>query len=321
MAPFASLPQEIVDIFVDELAVLCGAGANGSGYIDVRQHHVVKENLRRCMQVSRFFRTRARRHLFSDVTLVIELNQTSSKSSRDFRILLDGDPSLAKAVSSLRIDFIYYRRPFKFPSEPVDSKTLGRGSSHLLTAKDRHLPSILGKLRSLRMLGLASLHPSDTCLAFDPPIQAAIFKLHEYPLIETVELSGNNLSLPIEFVSRWKTLKSAIIHGSPFIRSIIDENFYQDTPRFVVPRYIKDRKFAQVKSLFLKFGSLSFSIADEEGFLHHLADLKAEIHRPFDWRWLWEVMQMRCTTLKTVFIRNLFCGSLHSKFVVFYTVF
>ena len=307
MAPFASLPQEIVDTFVDELAVLSEAGASGSG----DNAHVVKGNLRSCMQVSRLFRTRARRHLFSDVTLVVRVNQASTKSSRDFRILLDGDPSLAKEVSSLKIDLMDY------PSEPVNSKILAQSSPNL-TVKDRHLPSILGKLRSLRMLGLASLHPTDASLAFNPPIQAAIFKLHEYPLIETVELSGNNLSLPIEFVSRWTTLKSVIIHGSPFIRPIIRDNLYRDTPRFPVPRYIKDRKFPQVKSLFLRFGSLSFSIADEEGFLRHLSDLKAEIHRPFDWRWLWEVMQMRCTTLKTVFIRNLLCGSLPSKFIPFF---
>jgi len=109
MAPFASLPQEIVDTFVDELAVLSEAGASGSGY-----NAQVKGNLR-CMQVSR---TRARRHLFSDVTLVVRVNQASTKSSRNFRILLDSDPSLAKEVSSLKIDLMDY------PSEPVNSKIL-----------------------------------------------------------------------------------------------------------------------------------------------------------------------------------------------------
>ena len=111
MAPFASLPQEIVDTFVDEPAVLSEAGASGSGH----NAHVVKGNLRSCMQVSR---TRARRHLFSDVTLVVRVNQASTKSSRNFRILLDSDPSLAKEVSSLKIDLMDY------PSEPVNSKIL-----------------------------------------------------------------------------------------------------------------------------------------------------------------------------------------------------
>jgi len=179
MAPFASLPQEIVDNFVDELAVLCEASrGSGIGNNVHRQRHALKQNLRSCMQVSRFFRTRARRLLFSDVTVIISLNQTSSKSSRDFRNLLNGDPGLAKQVSSFRVDFIYY--PSTKPSVET-TKTLQRWSfSPNLTVKDRHLPLILRMLGSshLRMLGLASLCPSDACLAFDPTIQAAIFKLH-----------------------------------------------------------------------------------------------------------------------------------------------
>jgi len=275
MTSIASLPPEIVDAVLDQLATLCQ-----SAHVPQNQE-LLNENLRSCMQVSRSLRSRARILLFSDVTLVVRAKESDPTSSRNLRALLEGDPDLGKLVRRFRLNLKGY--------SGTDQKVL-----------DEHLPPILGLLPNLRKLILASLDGTTGWRGFNDKVLAAIFKFHDLPDLKSLELE-NNLSVPVDFVARWSTLTDLIIRGSPFDM--------KDNKKLSVPKYIKERPLAQLTSLHLlsDFGGIAILLDEgNRAILRGLISLEADIYGRRDWAMLWKVMQCDCIMVQNLTIRNLY---------------
>src|SRR6266545_3468876 len=262
MTSIASFPQEIVDAVLDQLAEL---------FQNAQVRHkeeLLNENLRSCMQVSRSFRSHARSLLFSKVTLVVRAKECDPTSSRNLRALLEGDPDLAILVRS----FGLHLKGHSTTHSSINQKVL-----------DEHLPQILGLLPNLHKLTLASLDGSTGWRGFNDQVLTAIFKLHELPYLTSLELFGYNLSVPVDFVARWSTLRNLIIHASPFDMDV------KAKKNALVPKYIKERTFAQLTSLhFLtNFGNSAILLDAGNGAIFRgLKDLKAEIYGQRDWAML-----------------------------------
>jgi len=288
MTSIASLPQEIVDAVLDQLATLCQ-----SAHVP-HNEEFLNENLRSCAQVSRSFRSHARSLLFSNVTLVVRAKESDPTSSRNLRALLEGDPDLAKLVHAFRLNLK--------GSSVIHSRT----SQKVL---DEHLPPILGLLPNLRKLILASLDGTTGWRGFNDKVLAAMFKFHDLPHLRSLELFGYNLSVPVDFVVRWSTLTDLITRASPF------DLYVKDKKKISMPKYITGRPLAQLTSLHLltNFGGLAILLDEgNRAILRGLISLEADIYGQRDWAMLWRVMQCDCTKVQNLTIRNLYSELVYS---------
>ncbi|KAF9531017.1 hypothetical protein CPB83DRAFT_850030 [Crepidotus variabilis] len=186
-------PQEIVDLFVDELA---GAFNLDSAYERVER----RKALNNLNSTSKSFRSRARLHLFSDISIALSPDPWTNHNSLALQILLSQNPDIAQTVVTLRLvlrhDYSQAAGPAKFD--------------------DNTLPCIVDKLQNLRQLSITSTGGIlNSWGTFGTNLLQVVYALHNRPTLETLILYQVSFIDVVLF--KWSSLKKVVLHGSPII--------------------------------------------------------------------------------------------------------
>ncbi|KIM36699.1 hypothetical protein M413DRAFT_449037 [Hebeloma cylindrosporum] len=282
-------PQELVDRFVDEVAV--GQRRRYSLPPDTRG------DLRSCSLAARSFRSRSQGHLLKRASLVITRGQTESEGVRKLREVMETSETLRRCIVCLNIQF-----------DAIDPLNVDDESAEW-QFQDENLPHVIASLTEIRRLHIRRTYTR--VVGWDHLSEAIKTALRNTrftaPHLSSLLLYGISIS-PHDLAETWKSIKELTLQG-------LEMNLGEEMSENALSRSILEYRLEKLVLHGREF-PLHLALQNRQvlGSLRQLMD-NLWGHGPDSIRQTWNVIHITSESLVTLNIGECFITSIRPRFM------